>query len=195
MTVAEIETIRKAAWIAGWKVGIKESLSMFEELADSFNLIQNNPDEFDRRENIRDYAYAKEQIKDMKPFTFGADINVLLITDRLHGCAQGLHEYFCNSADISSTLVYSLDDVIKYSRHNLFDFFIIVGMFHNDQNYESIQVVKELNKEVRIIMYAHIDNIIRELCDEHKIENSYSRIKPMNGFISYMRQLFKELVS
>ncbi|MDR1669004.1 MAG: hypothetical protein LBR76_03515 [Oscillospiraceae bacterium] len=148
--------------------------------------------ETDRRLDAMDYSKARAQISSMLPITFGAEIRVLILTDRLPGCARGLYEYLSNSDDITVRMVYTLKDARKAMRFRSFDFLIIVGMLEKRKNYESIQIIRRKNPNARVIMYALLDWAIRDICAEYGIECSYSRKVPMEGFISYMRQQYRK---
>ena len=150
-------------------------------------LIDCYPDEFDRKLNVCDYVNAKAQIKVMQTLTFGSEINVLLITDRMPGCANGLREYLQNSTDITVDLVNRMEDAKKIASNKRIDFLIIVGYLEKKRNYKAMQAVKNTNKHVSVIIYAGLDCVIDYECDAHGIILKYDRYKSIEGFIAYMR--------
>jgi hypothetical protein len=186
MTDLEIEKLIETAR----KKGRAEACEMFLEHLNEFRLIQEDHDEYDRRQNIRDYAAAKKQIEVMQPLTFGADIHVLLLTDRLHGCAKGLREYLNNSADMTVDFAHCLDKVQVIASQKRIDVLIIVGLQKDSKNYGAIQAVKKKSPSAAVIMHAFLDNVIKNICAENSIVYLYDRHDPMDGFVSYMRKVY-----
>lgn len=169
----------------------EETLNPIIGLLEDYFLTRTDPAEFARRENIRDYDNAKKQIEAMQPITFGHAVNILLLTDRLHGCAKGLLEYLSNSTDITVNLVNDLEAVQRMAEQAPLDFLIIVGMLHHTETYKSIQAVKKANTAC-IIMYAVIDGIIQNICAQNGIAHMYNRYLPMEAFVSYLSSFFIE---
>ena len=153
-------------------------------------LAVSDPVEFARQRNSLDYACVRKQTDALEPYSFGSNINVLLITDRGHGLAVGLRQYFGKSTDISVDLVYSLSEAKKVIQQKRVDFLVVVGMFENEENYKSIQMVKKAYKHIIVLMYAYIDPAIRFCCEEYGIEHLYSCLAPVEGFVEYMRSRY-----
>jgi len=146
--------------------------------------------EFDRIEHIIDYNLAKQQIDEMQTITFGAEISVLLLTDRLYGCAKGLQEYMQNSTDITVDLADTLAGAKKLIAQKPIDFLIIVGYLKNEEMYQATQELAAANKYSTVIMYAGLDCLIDMHCRRYKIAYKYHRREPISGFISYMRERY-----
>jgi len=149
-------------------------------------------DELEQILDIRDYADAKKQIEAMRTITFGAKINVLLLTDRLFGCSKGLREYMQNSTDITVDLAGSFDEAQMIINQKPVDFLIIVGYLEKNYNYEVIKAVKTLNEYVSVIIYAVLDDCIAHVCSSYSITYTYHRRKPIDDFIEYMRQCYED---
>ena len=148
---------------------------------------------YNSSQNQAEYSLFEAQVKKMQgPITFGYPINVLLITDRLFGCAQGLAEYLQNSMDIAVDLVHSLEDANQVIKEKPIDFLIIVGYLKNKGSYEAIQSVKRANKHSNVIMYASLDGVIFYECDKYEIALYYERFAPVDGFISFMREIYED---
>lgn len=148
--------------------------------------------EFDKIYDMFDYENIKKQILVMQKFTFGYEISVLIITDRLLGCAKGLYEYMQNSFDITVDLVYCLKEAKKIIDHKYIDFFIIVGYQKNEINYDAVNLVREYNKYASVIMYARHDAYTAYYCRKYDINEKYSRSKSINGLIEYMRICYSQ---
>ena len=169
----------------GLKTISQEFTEFLEKMELLFGVRKSYLNEKDRYENIRDYESAEKQIRNMTTLTFGAEINVLLITDRLYGCSKGLKEYLQNSTDITVDIVYTRDDAQKVIVQKPIDLLIIVGaMFGNKSNYAIIDDVKKINKYASIVMYASLDFTINSECIENGITHKYHRREPIDGFIS-----------
>ena len=137
------------------------------------------------------YQVIKDQIDKMQaPLTFGSSINILLITDRLQGSAFGLMEYFQNSTDISVDFVNSLEGASQAIHAKPFDFLIIVGYLRRKSSYNAIQSFRKINKYSSVIIYAILDVHIYSECKEYGIEYSYERFGPVDGFVSFMREIY-----
>ena len=134
-------------------------IDMLEACKTSLDLLWENPEGFEYRESIRNYGEIRKQVEGMQPFTFGAVINVLLITDRLHGCAQGLKEYLQNSSDISVDVVYDVASAQQAIREKPIDFLIVVGFLKDRKKYNVIKYAEQVNKYASVIMYASLDNL------------------------------------
>ena len=148
--------------------------------------------EFDRIEHIIDYNLAKQQIDEMQTITFGAEISVLLLTDRLYGCAKGLQEYMQNSTDITVDLADTLAGAKKLIAQKPIDFLIIVGYLENEEMYQATQELTAANEYSTVIMYAGLDCLIDIHCRRHGIAFKYHRREPIEGFVSYMRERYAD---
>jgi len=171
----------------GWKVLKQELIENFNNTIEDFILADKRHEQFDRGMNIYDYTSAKNQIKEMQTLTFGAKVNVLLVTDRLPGCAKGLQEYLQNSTDITVDMAYTLESARDVIQKKAIDFLIIVGYLKHRTNYEIKEFFEKTNKQSTAIMYAILDDLIYEECKTHNITHKYQRMEPMNGFLSFMR--------
>jgi len=146
----------------------------------------------DRLMNELDYDLIKKQVDAMDgPLSFGSKINVLMITDRLHGCANGLKEYLLNSDDIKVDLVNTLTDATKILYKKPVDFLIIVGYLRNSRAYEVVQEFKRINKYSSVIIYARADGIINDVRVKYGITFVYDRKKPIEDFVSFMSSLYE----
>jgi len=139
-----------------------------------------------------DYENIRKQIPAMQKFTFGFEINVLIMTDRLLGCAKGLQEYMQNSSDITVDLVSCFNEAKMIIDHKHIDFFIIVGYQKNKCNYNAVDSVKKYNKYSTVIMYALLDSHISSCCQMYNISERYERRNPIEGFIEYMRGCYSQ---
>jgi hypothetical protein len=142
-----------------------------------------------------DYEKAMRQIDAMQPVTFGSDINVLIITDRLHGCAKGLLEYLQHSTDITADYADSLAAATQIIGQKPLDLLIIVGYLTDIAFYKAKEAFEKSNVYSSCIMYARLDPPIYDVCREYGIANKYDRRKPIDGFISFMRQCCRERAS
>jgi len=136
-----------------------------------------------------DYDLIKQQIDTTQPVEFGHKIKVLLMTDRLHGCAAGLKEYLENSTDITVSLVNGLDGAAKAIRTKHIEFLIIIGYLRSKRNYEVVQYFKRVNPYSSVIIYAHTDGCINNERLTYGITFTYHRKEPVGDFISFMRIL------
>jgi len=182
----DIEKMREEARDEGRKEILSE-VSIF--LRETYFIFNASPNEWKKHLDEKDYTDAKEQIAAMQTFSFGAEINVLLVTDRLFGCAKGLQEYMQNSKDIAVDLVNCFDDAKKIIDSKPIDFLIVVGYLEHKANYNTIKAVKKINKYSPVIMYAALDICISQACMDNGIRYKFHRREPISNFIEYMRQL------
>ena len=129
-----------------------------------------------------DYDYAKMQIEQMEKITFGQDISILIITDRLHGCARGLADYLENSTDITVDVIHDAAEIPKKKR---FDFLIIVGYLADIRNYS---VMKKAGN-AKVIIYALDSGTIDTICRVFKISYKFDRTRRIERFVEYIRQI------
>ena len=142
-----------------------------------------------RVDNVIFYINCLKEIADMQKLTFGKEISVLIMTDRLYGHAVGLNEYLQNSTDTTVYLVDTLTDAIKIVDKTKLDFLIIVGYLSNKRYYSVIQAVKETNESVSIVILATLDSLIDDECREYNIPYRFSKKRPMREFVDYLRQI------
>ena len=146
--------------------------------------------EFMRHVEMYEHDKILNQIDKTRPFTFGAEINVMLITDRLFGCAEGLRAYLRNSVDVIVDIVHSVEEARVTMPYRLrYDFLIIVGFLGIEQNYDIINEMKKIHKDVITIMYARLGKVIQDECKLYEIEHAFSSDDPVDSFIAHMRAL------
>jgi len=142
-----------------------------------------------------DYAKAKKQKESTQKFSFGSEINVLIITDRKLGCAKGLQDYLQNSTDITADLVTGSDEAQTIIDQKPIDFLIIVGYLKDRFNYDTMEAVKKINRFASIIMYGSTDSCIINECFRFKITENFHREKPIAEFVDYMRKCYAKEVA
>jgi len=147
-----------------------------------------------KTENELRYSLIKKQIDTMETLTFGLSINVLLISDRLYGCAKGLKEYLQNSTDITAEYVdlvkASSDDAIKLITEKPFDFLIIVGHLQDDSKYSIVKHFQSVNKYSCVAFYALYTALILNLSKTYGIDDLYDREKPLDELLASMRRTY-----
>lgn len=146
-------------------------------------------------EQLYDYHRAKEQIDADAPFIFGAKINVLLITDRLPGCAIGLREYLQNSTGVTVDLVYTLADAEAIINAKPLDFCVIVGYLENKENYKAVKLFRKFNRATDVFMYAGASMHISYECAKYEIRDTYDRYFPIQGLVLIMQNNFEVRIS
>ena len=147
---------------------------------------------FDDIERITDeyiYCFQKAKIDAMPPPEFGAAIHVLVITDRLPGCAKGLVEYLEKGRDITVDLVDNFAAAQQIINQNPVDFLVIVGYLRSKTNYKIVDFVAENSPHANVIMYANIDDLIIKECSKYKIQHMYNRFDPIDEFVAFMRSV------
>ena len=122
-----------------------------------------------------EYSIIKKQIDAIEPIDFGSPMNILLISDRLLGCAKGLKEYLQSNPSITVDLVNTSADAVRIIRGNSIDFLIIVGLLKDETDYNVVKFFKRVNKYSGIIFYALLDNAIKDLCKKYVIDYTYDR--------------------
>ena len=134
------------------------------------------------------YSICLEQKKFCRKINFEKSTNILIVTDRNFGWSKGMQELFINNNDkLNVELVFSNE---KYEEIFLPDVLIISGYLKNKDNYEILDRVKIKNRNVVIIMYALLDELIMDICVEHKITNMYERQEnSIYDFLSYINSL------
>lgn len=147
----------------------------------------------DDANNKQDYRYIKEQINAKETLTFSTPIKVLLMTDRLQGCAKGLKEYFENSTDITVNLVDSCENNISATRLILdkhIDFLIVVGYLRNKYNYNVVDFFRRVNQYSNVILFAGLDSFIQYESAKYGIEYVCNRRNPVELLVGIMVYLY-----
>lgn len=77
------------------------------------------------------YKKIGEQIDSEGTYCFGSKINVLILTDRLLGCTDGLCDYLKQYEDITVSRIKSIPEAEELCKKLIPDIFIIVGYLEN----------------------------------------------------------------
>ena len=139
-----------------------------------------------------DYGKILGQFDTEKPLTFGSPINVLLITNRLFGCAEGLKEYLQNSTDITVNLVSNSDDAIQIILERPIEFLILVGYSKDIRTYGILKFFKRANKYSDTILYTVMEDYVFALGEEHGIDYVCNRMLSVDLLIKSMRGSYFE---
>jgi len=139
------------------------------------------------------YTRMQKRVASMRRFNFGTSISVLLITDRLEGCAEGLKLYLKKSTDIAVELV--INDpgrAIQILHESPIDFLIVVGYLENKDNYDAIRIFDYFNRYSQAIIYAPVDEVIAAKSYPYEIIYAYDMFSPVDNLITYMRRLYDQ---
>jgi hypothetical protein len=142
-------------------------------------------------ENRNDYAAAREQINAMERFSFGAQITVLLVTNRLPGCAMGLQEYLQNSTDIAVELVETYEEARAVINAKPLDFLIFVGYQKAHDNYRAKELFERFNKYSTTVIFAVPTPVIESHSQIYKIKSVFDRRKSLARFVVFMKERYE----
>jgi len=152
-----------------------------------------HPKEMKFHDDKRDYDKLKEQIDKIEKLTFASPINVLLITNRLIGCAKGVSEYLQNSTNITVRffdLTSASDDIMNLITEEYFDFLIIVGYLENENKYDIVKLFQRYNKYSATSFFSLHTGHILHLCNKYNIEDLYDRNEPLGELIKSMERTY-----
>lgn len=109
----------------------------------------------------------------------------LIIADRLYEYGVGLAYFlqFNTCANVLSVVnEYKSDCCIEQD----IDFVIFCGYQKNKTNYQIIETMRKRQNPPHIIMVAHLDTFISEICREFNITHTYDRNYCLSEFINYL---------
>ena len=126
-------------------------------------------------------------------FAWGNGLNVLLVSDRALGRAEGLYLYMVVNTNFGNVrLCKNIPEIQDYMKSVIPDIIIFVGMADNKQNYQAIEMAKEANEFVLIAMFAFLDFCIESECERYKIPYAFSSQKSVSDGLAYLRSAFEE---
>jgi hypothetical protein len=138
------------------------------------------------------YEDIIEQIKNDPLVDFGGDVNVLIISDRCPGRSKGLCEYLRAKTKFSNiTLVQTLSEAQESITGVCPDILVFTGAQEDKTNYQIISVALQENPYILIVMFAALDNYIRDCCLKYRIPYMFSSKKPISAFISYLKEVYE----
>ena len=136
----------------------------------------------------RYYNNVAEQIKNDPHIKWGDGLSVLIISDRCPGRARGLREYLFEKTDLTNVMfMTTFDDAKEYISSIVPDILIFVGYQENDINYKVQDIVLEKNPDVFIMIYALLDECIKLVCADKKINHAFSSSKPVTECVAYIK--------
>ena len=148
-------------------------------------------DEKRRDEAVKDYIRAVEQIDREGITLFGKQTKILLFADRLLGGATGLEEFLRNIADVTVKRVNNLEDTKKVILAERLDFLIFVGLQEDCNNYEAVELYRQLNQFGNVVTYATLSSPILRESQRHNIQILYDRWEPLQGFVKVLRTAYE----
>jgi len=153
--------------------------------------IEKLEDESDQQIELYVYDESIKQIDLANKITFGNDISVLLLSDRLPGCAAGLEEFLAYSTDISVQRVNNFEDAKKIITEMPIDFLIIVGYLENLRNYDVIELYRSLNRFHNVVFFAILSDHIKYLSVQYNITLKFDRWAPLEDFLLFLQTVYK----
>lgn len=155
------------------------------------SIVSNNSKSMHSLNNDANYNRIRNQIDTIQPIIFGSPINVLLLTDRLWGCANGLKDYLLNSYDITVDIVSSYDSATQVILTKPIDFLVVVGYLENKNNYRTVEFFQRLNVYSSVIMYAMYDLHTIKECSKYDIYHMCERLDSTDMLVGLMRSLYE----
>jgi hypothetical protein len=140
----------------------------------------------------KEYERILNQLNTDPHIEWGEGLNVLLISDRAPGRAEGLRTYMNAKANFQSVcLCQTIEQSQAYLNCVTPDIIIFVGMADNNSNYQAIDLAKKANPFVMITMFAFLDDVIKYECCRYQIPYAFSSQKPLREGLLYLRQAFE----
>lgn len=118
--------------------------------------------------------------------------NILILSDRLVFLASELLLCIEEISDANMIgLVSDYTDMKEFMNCDI-DYLIIVGYLKNEDNYIIIDKLRKKNENLKTIQWAIIDNIITYNSMKYKIRYQFDRMKPVNEFVNYLKDIWEE---
>ena len=135
------------------------------------------------------YHRTLEQFDPNQQYQFGEKANVLILTDRLMGYADGIYEFLSLHQDLTVYQVRSLADVEQALAKCKPDILLIVGCLANSDLYDSIDLLKRANPYVCNVLYARADDCTDTHMLYHHIEFLFHRDQPLAMLPVFLREV------
>lgn len=132
------------------------------------------------------------QIDPRKHYQLGIHYNVkiMIVTDRLHGCAEGLYQCLQCYSDIEVFKIEGLSDIDNVQE--IPDIVIVVGYLEKKNTYHKISNLKKRNPYLQSILYGMVDEkIIFEQTTYH-IDLVFERTLSVEQLADFIREKMKE---
>lgn len=111
------------------------------------------------RIDISDYDFMQRAMEKATYQPFVRKIRVLLISDRLLGCTQGVEEYLRAYGDIEPVTAYKKEDAYKLLETMTPDIIVVVGYLKNAEFYQVIEQARQKNRFISSILHSRIDEM------------------------------------
>jgi len=136
-----------------------------------------------------DFQNKINQIDKTNSYKFGDEVKVLILTDRLIGCADGLKECLKCYPDITVHLIYN---AIESTNIPIIpDFIVFVGYLTNKRKYQICDYAKKINISAVSILYARIDDCSLFEKFQYKLDECFDRDLPVSQFVNFLRDIYK----
>lgn len=112
-------------------------------------------------------------------------LTCLVVADRLFEYGVGLAYYL--QTNTCATILGVIDEYKSndWTAQDI-DFIIFCGYQKNETNYQIIWDMRKKANPPHIIMVAHLDNLIKEICRQYNIIYAYDRSRCLSDFINYL---------
>ncbi|MFV0394475.1 MAG: hypothetical protein ACK5LC_08770 [Coprobacillaceae bacterium] len=148
-----------------------------------------------------DSSYNRGMIQEMQITNFKKMIkenefvhlsgNVLILTDRLCKLGKELSLYIKNNTNANTKgVVSTIEDinVSSFEKTNI-DYLIIVGYLENTEGYKVIDILRSLNRNIKTVQWALLDDYISTIEMKYKISFKFDRLQPPKEFINYLSEI------
>lgn len=119
-----------------------------------------------------------------------AEVNVIILSDRLVDRAKELSDYICSCTDNINVLGIAANsqEVMLIAKNQSVDFLIIAGYLKNVSSYSVIKELFKQQKNCVPVYWAILDSLILSLCNKYSIPLMFDRTLPKSDFIEYLKE-------
>jgi len=120
----------------------------------------------------------------------GYSVKIMIVTDRLHGCAEGLYRCLQCYSDIEVFKIEELSDIDNIQ--TIPDIVIVVGYLNTKNTYHKINNLKKRNVYLQAILYGIIDGKIIDDQSIYNMDAVFDRRLPVAQFADFISKIMKE---
>ena len=119
-------------------------------------------------------------------------INILIISDRLMEYSQNLYEFFKDYEDITCNLIHSISE-FNSSEMGIPDFLLAAGYLKDDNNYNIVERIREINSGVFCIQLGRIDDCTIYHSQKYSFDEYFERTSDNEKLLNRLQTIRRQI--
>jgi hypothetical protein len=144
-------------------------------------------------QNKADYDYVTGVLEAVPDIVFRNHISILIVTNRLLGCARGIYDGLRHISDLKFSLATDAETAERFLKQQAYDFMLVVGYLEYTHDYKIVRLAQ--SKRIKTIMVANLDPLITHICMQYDIVHTLDRYKAIGKLPEMLKVLHEGMDS